>query len=275
MTVFFDRYAAVTLGGRSSGRAVRYEGLRVVFQVEKSSESNANTAKVSVFNLSVEGRALAEEEKAFLLLEAGYRGRFGQLFVGDITRAYISRQGPDWVTTVECGDGSRALRSTHIDKSYAPGTDYADIFKDVVRSFVDQGKVGIGSMLGVKSEKAQTGLSLSGNSKAVLDDLTEKQGLEWSIQDETVQVLPKNAHIGRQAVLLTPDTGLIGSPIRREVDGGAGVEFRTLLIPALLPGRMTKIESRQINGFFKLRQVNFSGDTHGQSWYADGKAVAL
>jgi hypothetical protein len=275
MTVLWDRYAALTLGSKDSGQAARFEALKVVFQVEKTSESNANTAKISIFNMSDEGRALAEAAKAFVLLEAGYRDNFGQLFIGDITRAYISRQGPDWVTTVECGDGAEALRSTHIDKSYAPDTDYQDIIKDVAQSFVDQGKVVIGSLLGLKSEKSQTGLSVSGNSKAVLDDLAQKQGLEWSIQDESVQILPKDKDSGRQAVLLTPQTGLIGSPIRREVEGGAGVEFTALIQVALSPGRLVQIESRQVSGIFKLRQVSFAGDTHGQSWYANGKAVAL
>lgn len=275
MTVFWNRYAAVTLGSKESGRALKFEQLKIVFQVEKTSESSANTAKISVYNLSDQGRALAEGQKAFVLLEAGYTDAFGQLFVGTIRRAYISRQGPDWVTTVECGDGGQALRATHIDKSYAPGTDYKQIIQDVAKSYVDQGRIVIGSLIGIQSEKAQTGLSVSGSSQSVLDDLTAKQGLEWSIQDETLQILPKQTDIGRQAVLLTPQTGLVGSPIRREVDSGAGVEFTALIQPALFPGRRVKIESRQINGFYKLRQVSFSGDTHGQAWYAAGKAVAL
>jgi hypothetical protein len=275
MTVFWDRYAAVTLGGKDSGRAEKFEELRIIFQVEKTSESNANTAKISVYNLSSKGRALVEEKKAFVLLEAGYRNSFAQLFIGDITRAYITRQGPDWVTTAECGDGALALRSTHVDKSYAPGTDYMDIIKDVAQSFVDQGRVVIGSLLGVKSEKTQSGLSVSGSSQKVLDELTGKQDLEWFIQDNTLQMMPKDSGSGLEAVLLTPQTGLIGTPIKREVDGGAGVEFKALLQPELVPGRMVKIESRQVNGFFKLRQVAFAGDTHGQPWYAGAKAVAL
>lgn len=275
MTVLWGRYAAVTLGNRVSGRAIKYDRLKIVFQVDKTSESNANTAKISIYNLSAEGRARAEEEKAFVLLEAGYETGFGQIFAGDVTRAYISRQGADWVVTVECGDGAEALRSAHVDKSYAPGTDYQNIIRDVAQSLVDQGKIVIGSILGTRSEKTQTGLSVSGQSQAVLDDLTKKQGLEWSIQDETLQILPRDKDIGRTAVLLTPDTGLIGSPIRREVEGGAGVEFKALLVPDIFPGRLVRIESRQLDGLFKVRKAAYSGDTHGQNWYVSGTGVAL
>jgi len=275
MDQLFSRYAAVTIGGKQSGEAVRWDGLRVVFQVEKNSESHANTAKISVYNLGEKGRALAEEENAFVRLEVGYGAHIEQLFLGDISRAYVSRQGPDWVTTVECGDGAAALRSVHIDKSYAPGVDYKDVIDDVVQSFVDQGKIVVGSLLGVKSERAQTGIAVSGSSKDVLDDLAARQGLEWYIESNALYMLERGVDAGRRAVLLTPETGLVGSPIRREVDGGMGVEFKSLIQTELVPGRLVRIESRAVTGDYKLRAVAFAGDTHGQAWYATGQAVAL
>jgi hypothetical protein len=218
---------------------------------------------------------LVEQPRAMVILEVGYGQRIEQLFYGDITRAYVSRQGPDWVTTVECGDGSQALRSTHIDKSYAPGTDLKQVITDVAKSFVDQGKVVMGSLLGVKSEKAQSGIALSGGSKTILDDLAAKQDLEWSVQNNTLQVLPKAKDSGLRAVLLTPSTGLIGSPVKREIDNGPGVEFKALIQPQLIPGRLVKIQSREIDGLFKLNAVAFQGDTHGQAFYANGKAVQI
>jgi len=274
MDRLWQRSVAITLANKETNEAVQFNGLRVIFQVEKTSESNANTAKISVFNLSARGRALAEKKKAVVILEVGYGGQLTQLFYGDITRAYISRQGPDWVTTVECGDGSEALRSVHIDKSYAPGTDLKQVIKDVAQSFVDQGKVVMGSLLGIQSEKTQTGLSLSGGSQKHLDDLAARQGLEWSIQDNTLQMMPKDGDSGLEAVLLTPQTGLIGSPIKREVAGGLGVEFKALIQPKLVPGRMVRIGSREVDGVYKLQAVTFAGDTHGQAFYAQGKAVA-
>lgn len=275
MDYLWQRYVAVTFGNKENSEAVKFDGLRVIFQVEKNSESNPNTAKISVHNLGAQGRALAERKNAIVILEVGYGERIEQLFYGDITRAYISRQGPDWVTTVECGDGSDALRSVHIDKSYAPGTDLKQVIKDVAQSFVDQGKVVMGSLLGIESEKAQSGIALSGSSKPILDDLTAKQGLEWSIQDNTLQVLPEDRDSGLQAVLLTPETGLIESPVKREVNGGMGVEFKALIQPQLTPGRLVKIQSREIEGVYKLNEVAFQGDTHGQPFYASGKAVQI
>ena len=149
------------------------------------------------------------------------------------------------------------------------------VIKDSAQAFVDQAQVVIGSLTGMKSEKAQAGLTLSGDGKAILDGLAEKQGLEWSIQDNTLQVLAKDGHNGRQAVLLSPATGLVGSPIAREVEGGQGVEFKALIQPKLIPGGLVQIQSRHVSGTFKLRSTAFAGDTHGNDWYAKGKAVAI
>ena len=275
MDRLWQRHIAVTIGTKGGGEAVKFDGLRIIFQVEKTSESTANTAKISVYNLSGKGRALAEKEKAIVILEVGYGNSIEQLFYGDVTRAYISRQGADWVTTMECGDGSEALRSAHIDKSYAPGTDLKQVIKDVAQGFVDQGKVVMGSLLGIESEKAQGGVSLSGRNKTILDELTAKQGLEWSVQDNVLQILPKDQDNGLQAVLLTPETGLVGSPVKREVEGGLGVEFKALIQPRLVPGRLVRIESREIDGDYKLVEVQFAGDTHADAFYAAAKAVAL
>lgn len=275
MERLWNRYVAVTLGSKETAEAVKFTGLRVIFQVEKNLESNPNTAKISVYNLSAQARALAEKEKAVVILDVGYGENIEQLFYGDITRAYISRQGPDRVTTIECGDGSNALRSVHIDMSYAPGTDLKQVIKDVAQSFVDQGKVVMGSLLGIESEKAQTGIALSGSSKRIMDNLTTKQGLEWSIQDNTLQILPTDEDSGLQAVLLTPETGLIGSPVKREIQDGPGIEFKALIQPRLVPGRLVKITSREVDGLYKLRSVSFAGDTHGQAFYAGGKAVQI
>ncbi|BBO74393.1 hypothetical protein DSCW_18100 [Desulfosarcina widdelii] len=275
----FERNSAVTLGSRKSGEALKITGLRTVFQIEKNSESFPNTAKITLYNLSKNSRAMVSKEDAFVMLEAGYGDRLETLYVGDVARAYVSRQGADWVTTIECGDGRNAIRRVHVDRSYAAGTDMKAIMQDVAKSFVEQGKVALGSMIGIESKKTERGDVLSEMSKDAMDRLTKNQGLEWSIQNNTLQVLPKNQALPAEAVLLTPATGLVGVPVLRDVnEGTAGIEFTALILPGIAPGRLVKIQCDQnqsVNGLYKLEAVDFVGDTHGQSWYAEGVAVTL
>ncbi len=277
--VLFDRSVAVTIGSRKTGDAKKFIGLRTIFQVEKTSESFPNTAKISIYNLAESSRALVRATDPFVMLEVGYGGDLSILYVGDISRAYISRQGPDWVTTAECGDGLNAIRRVSVDKSYAAGTDYKTIIRDVAKTLVDEGKVALGSLLGIESKIARRGDVVSGASKDELDRLTENQGLEWSIQNNTLQVNPKDQALADDAILLTPETGLVDVPVLRDTKyEKTGVEFQCLIVPKIAPGRLVRIRCEQnktVNGFYKVESVNFSGDTHGQAWNANGTAVAI
>jgi len=279
MNELFGRNIAVTIGSRDTGQATKLSDLRAIFQVEKNAESFPNTAKISIYNLASSSRALVRAVDPFIMLEVGYKDRLSILYVGDVARAYISRQGPDWVTTAECGDGRNAIRRVHVDRSYAAGIDYKTIITDVARSLVDEGKVVLGSMLGIESKKASRGDVISGMGKDEMDRLTENQGLEWSIQNNTLQVVPKDTALPDAAVLLSPKTGLVGVPVLRDTsDGKSGVEFRALIIPGIAPGRLVQIACEQnqtVNGRYKIESVSFSGDTHGQAWYANGVAVAI
>ena len=42
------------------------------------------------------------------------------------------------------------------------------------------------------------------------------------------------------------------------------------------PGRAIKVESKNVNGIYKILEVQFVGDTHGNTWLAKilGKAIA-
>jgi hypothetical protein len=71
-------------------------------------------------------------------------------------------------------------------------------------------------------------------------------------------------------VLLTPETGLIGSP---DISNRLVLRARSLLNPELFPNRQVKIESTEIKGLmFRLERVIFTGETFGQNWYADIEA---
>lgn len=48
-----------------------------------------------------------------------------------------------------------------------------------------------------------------------------------------------------------------------------GLQFKVLLDAALLPSTVVKLESDNINGFYRIDSVRFNGDTRGNDWYAE------
>lgn len=253
----FNRKAAVAFGPRGGlGRA--FTDLRIQFKIEKTLESSPNKAEIRITNLSRDSRSIAEKEKQFLRLEVGYGDQLESIYSGDIARAITSLEGADYVTAFETGDGEIAYQSSRIDVSFAEGTSLVDIFKKVVSSFSGAAP----DLSAIKDERVNGGLTLTGLSRSHMDALTARQGLQWSIQDGQVQILPAGGNTKNQAVLLSSDSGLIGIPKKKD----KGIEGVSLLQPKIKPGGLIQIKSKNINGFFVVQKVVHAGDTHGPEW---------
>lgn len=279
----FNRDFAVTIGTKRI--AARQEGdkeevkptLRVAFKVEKSTNRDPNKATVAIWNLSPDSRAtLQSEERIPVTIEAGYVDEIGQLFVGDLEFAASERQGPDWVTEFESGDGSRQYRSARINESLAAGT----LLQDVLKKSSEALGLGLGNAL----EKIQsgdfkgglqeftTGVTLNGKASDILDKYMTAAGFEWSIQDGQLQVLRPNETTPELVPQLTFSTGLIGSP---ELGDAGKVRARSLLRSRLAPGSKVEIISTEVDGFFKIEKVVHAGDSWGNDWYSDLEAIPL
>ena len=286
----FNRCVAVSFGPKGAeSQGVKISGLRTSFEVTKTSETTPNTAKISIYNLSPEHRAMLEtDEDLGVILEVGYGGNIEELFAGDIKRAATQKQtmhkleslaiatvnqGPDRVTTIEATSGQIVTERATLDKSYAAGTGYLTALRDVINSI---GAINIDTQdaldfLGSVTDKlAQTGMVLSGMATKHMNKLAEALGLEWSIQDNTLQIITRGSKTTEEAVLLTPQTGLIGSPIWKK----DGIEFTALINPKIRPGRAVAvtIESKKYTVFFQVWRADFAGDTHDSDWYVKAEA---
>jgi hypothetical protein len=88
------------------------------------------------------------------------------------------------------------------------------------------------------------------------------------------------------ATVVSPETGLIGSPARTGQEGARGsktrkrkqrpgAKFTTLLIPSLAPGKFVILKSDFVSGSFKVQSVEHIGDTHGNDWNSIVEAVQI
>ena len=272
---FFDRTFALNLGGKLISSQIDGERsgspLRVTFEIERDLSREANAARVSVYNLSESSRAKIADRSIRTTLEAGYVDRISTIFVGNLEYGSTSRDGTDWVTSFESTDGGEDMRAARVNESFGPGIPVGDVLKKAAEAMgVNIGnvinEVKKGNLRGAISEFGN-GVVLSGSAPAQFDKLAKSLGYEWSVQDGQIQLLEQGGVFDDQESLnLTPSTGLIGSPQSGE-DGV--VEVRALLAPSLLPGRKVQVQSREVDGFFRIEKTTFAGDTRGQDWYAD------
>lgn len=281
MAQLWNRKAVVTMGPKG-GQGVRTEGLRVSFDITKTNKKSANSAKIMIYNLNESNKSILKtKENLSLTLEVGYGvNNVDLLFTGDIVRSSTQRSGPDFISTIEIDDGDQALTSATIDKSYVAGTNMKTVVNDALQSMKDAGQIIIGSVNSIKDDIAQNGFSASGLAANVIDQITKKQGLEFSVQDNETQILGEDEDTGEEAIVLTPSTGLIGSPriglIGKEAAKIDGIEFKALIqTTRFKPGRVAQIKSREVDGFFKILKSKFTGDTHAPAWFVTCEAQTI
>ena len=276
----FGRVCELTVAPLSGGAGVSVSGLRVVFEIERTSTSEPNPATVQVYNLSEGTRGMVQDKDQAVILKAGYQDLVQQIFIGVVRRVEHRREGTEIVTELELKDGGIALLEPEFRRAYARGTSRRKIVQDIIRAMpgISEGHLSNTVLKGSISGK----LALSGTCKTAMDRLARGWGFEWSVQDNVVQVLRlTGTREGRElAEVFSPLTGLIGSPSRTGRDaragkGAAGARWASLLRPALVPGGYALIESEFLSGAFKVESVRHSGDTHGDAWQTEAEGVQL
>ena len=231
--------------------------LFVSFDIEKTSEKTPNKARIQIHNLNQTSRSTLQQRDVFVRLDVGYAGQFDEIFSGNMFKGKSERTANEWITTLETGDGQEAFKS-QVNTSLGPGT----TSQQVVDTLAAALGAGIGAIKGLATDIFQNGIVLTGDVEARMDEIMDKQGLEWSIQDGKLQILPPDEPSEELGILISPNTGLIGAPIEREETDAAGkfIEFASLLRPQLKPGVAIQIASRDVNGIFKIRKANMTGD---------------
>ena len=186
-------------------------------------------------------------------------------------------------------------------------------WKDFVRTCAEHGFGGLAPLAGIPGQVGgllmmnagpildkiiySKGAAVHGQPKKTLSDIARTINGTWFVDNGTLHIfsysdsadkLPNNL---KQAVELTPQTGLIGNP--QQVN--YGITVRCLLNPKIMPYGLIYIPIRYItkqmvqigtfsqgistpytldpNGIYRVCSVTFTGDTRGNEWYSDIVAV--
>lgn len=268
-------------GAIESTLGFEVSNLRCVFKVKKNLKPDPNTCEIQIYNLAPNSRKVLEgATKLVVRLEAGYEETgVSQLYLGEVRSASTSWQGGDSVTTITTGDSEKDIQEARIHVSVGPGVPVEVALTAIVRSLgVGPGNVASAvQLLKTKGVAAMfgPGTAISGNAARELSDFCRSAGLEWSLQDGNIQILDRNKPLSELAIELSSATGLIGSPTidfnaaSKKVVGGNLVKAKALLIPELAPGRKVSFSSRDVNGGYRIEDVEYKGDTHGPEWQVE------
>jgi hypothetical protein len=283
----FNRVYRLQVGRAGSQGFEITAPIRIQFEIEKDAGEQPNANKVRLYNLAPATRNRIEQPDLRCLLYAGYAEEDGAILIaaGTITAAQTRCDGSDVVTELEIHDGYVEIRDTAVTLGYGPGVSATAIIRELARL------MGLPLIMAqdVPDRTWQNGFSFYGPARQALHKVVQGTGLEWSIQNQTLQVVPKRGTTRRQAVVLAADSGLLGYPQRSRAassekdkasNGPTGTRpnlvsaaqqrdgwhVQSLLLPQINPGDLVKLESRSANGFYRADSVRHTGDTDDEQW---------
>jgi hypothetical protein len=264
-------------------------GLRVRFKAKKTASADPSALDLSIYNLSASTRAkLSASARPPVVLMAGYRDAAGLIFAGPARTIDHVCEGADWMTHILCGDGEQAYAGFS-SFSFKAGTKKGDVLArwtdDLKALGVDvadaQAAIRMGGIAGLKEYFTQ-GFAAHGRTMKEGDRLLASIAAEYSIQDGRLVITEVAKPSAEPAVLLSPATGLLGSPDRGapEKVGGettpvALLKAKALLNGELRPMRALRLETASISGDYRVESVEHAGDSHGAEWSSTVEARPL
>ena len=282
----FDRVARVQVGDTV------VDGLRCNFRIERSWHAIPNSLTLKVYNLTDDARRRLEADArqrarslprlagllrpralVFVQIDAGYRDNVYTLFRGDLQRyKHFVDGGTDHVTQIFALAGGVNREQARVNASFPRGVSVERVLRHLAEVLeVDVGdavRVLRNARFGANVNRYSLGTTLSGNAAHELDKLAASAGFHWSIVDNALHFESIGGRPGRRqaAVLLSPETGLVGSPTR---EGYFVVKGRCLLQPGVEPGRTVRVESKYVNSTIRLWKTTTQCDTHTNDWFID------
>ena len=182
------------------------------------------------------------------------------------------RNGPDWITTFEAGDGETEVRSSfNVNASFPKGVKVQDVVQQLI------GITGLKKGDLVKRIQAKgfqsafseftRGVTVTGSAHKKIVELGKSLGLQVMIQDGTYTAADLDrGTISLQQYKLTPSTGLINAP---EIGEEGTVRAQCLLLPALRPMQKVQLKSAELDGEYRIEKATHSGSYRGGGWNTD------
>jgi hypothetical protein len=243
--------------------ATEITDLRFQFEIEKSVDSEPNTCKLTITNCQETTRVNLETKPLTVQILAGYDDAPRYLFTGDLRHGWSELDGTEWLTHLQLADGDRAFRYAQIARSYRKGSSVITALQECAQTM---GLKLDAHALASPDLQAQfaSGRTLQGDTRDELSRLLAPYGYRWSIQSGQLQILRDGDTLPGQAILVNESTGMIGSPQFATPDKAGKaptLHVKMLLYPELTPGGTIKVESRSINGIFRIERVTHTGGT--------------
>lgn len=276
------RVYQLTLGNTATGDGVLIDNLQIKFNVSRSADNKKkpSSATVDIYNLSKSTLNRLSTPFTTCTLKVGYEDQgLVTILTGNVKDLETTQAGTDRITRLQLGEAYATLNHQKVRAMVAPGQTVEDAI-EYIRKFMPD--IGRGAYLGpTLRAPLPYGRPLTGSPRELLTKLCEEKGLEWRVDGNALFVTGVGSISDRDtgsAPLISKETGMIGVPYRsnppatklpKDKKSLPGVKFTALLNPSIVPGKLVKIISDGIKGWYRVNDIVSYGDYRGTDWYVE------
>ncbi|WP_429496616.1 phage protein [Robbsia andropogonis] len=272
--------------------AIDLSQLRFTFATRRGDTQTPNTLHVKIYNVSASTVTKVMKEFTRVVLQAGYEGNYGLIFDGTIKQVRRLRESPtDTVLEITAADGDSAYNFAVVSKTFAAGSTITDHVNEYASVMFGHG-VTQGTIAAMPATVFPRGKVMFGLARDHLRCTARTAGMDWSIQDGRLQIVPQTAYIEGDVPQINAASGMIGLPVQTI----GGIEVKMLLNPNIKIGHLIQLNNESIqryefqqgaaqealnsavdktyaklntDGFYKVMMAQHQGDTRGNDWYTD------
>lgn len=250
--------------------------LHVSFAIEKSDVDTDNTGRCTIWNLNAEHIDMLNRPDCIVSLRAGYDDVMPLIFSGVVTYVATAADGADMATEVELTDSRIEVRDAVISVSFAGKVNSKKILQHIADA------MGVTLSIGWDATfRDVRNFAFVGSGKKAVSKICDINGLAFSIQNGILQVKTPGSTMSREVFLLSPDTGLIGTPKRITIaatdttPAQHGWEVEYLMNAAISIDDYVRLESKSVQGYFRASKIAIEGDSHSGVWQCTGTLLEV
>jgi len=285
----------ISLITSNAQEAIDFTEFKIVFKVKQWDLQTPNNLFARVYNVAPQTIQRVNAEFTRVTLSAGYqKAQFGTIFDGTIVQTKSGRENAtDTYLDIIAADGDMAANFATINQTLAAGSKPNDRIGAAAQAMQGSG-VTAGQISDLGGNPLPRGRVMFGLARDPLRTIAQDQQVNWTVQNQQLNVFPITGFLPSDAIVLTSSTGLIGIPEQTQ----EGIKIRSLLNAQIRAGQRVQVDNASINrfqlavdiygqvnnailprvaedGFYRVVVAEHSGDSRGNDWYTDMICIAM
>lgn len=237
--------------------------ITIEFDIDRKKFGMSNVGSIRIYNLDKANRERIRHDyidfdlNTYIILKAGYGSELSVILEMTVNQAWSVREGVNFITEIQCLDGAFGCIQAEINLNWAKDEPQRKVLTDMLDVFLQYGmkKGAIGNQFNGMSLEGR-GNAYSGNAIEIVNQVT---GGAAFVDNNIIHVLSDQEHIAGDTLLVSKETGLLGTPVRE----GYWVNFDMIFEPMMGPGRLINLQTdtgdKNMNGLYIVHALHHRG----------------